>query len=305
MVMAAKKLALALTASVGTLVAVTSPAAAALSAANFAYTLEPGATLAVNAPGLLAGSTDTDGGTLTISQFPTSFPNHGNLTINSDGSFTFTADQNYVGPDSAVYQVCDSNTFNCVEGSISFTITAPVPTAANQSYTVAPGKTLSLPGLTLMKGSTVPNGDVLAAQEVGFNLNVDINSQGGFNYTSEATYVGRDSFSYELCDQLTGLCSTAAVVNVTVGIAPAIRIPSVIRLHAQRKVRRFFALVGKPTPGVAIRGRVPPGLRLVRHEGAVELIGRPTRAARATVHLRLRSSLFPASLRSVRIVVTK
>lgn len=284
-----------------------SPASASVSAQHFSYTLEPGATLIVNAPGLTAGGTDTDGGTLTVSPFPLSEPNHGDLAINSDGSFTFTANQGYVGPDSAVYQVCDSiNSFDCAEGTISFDITAPVPTAMNQRYTVAPGSTLSLPGLTLMKGSTAPNDDSLSAQETGLNLNVNVTSQGGFDYSPDPEFVGNDSFSFELCDELTGLCSTAADVSITVGIAPAARIPRTIRLREHQSVKRIFPLVGKPTPHWYATGHLPPGLRLVRHgASAVELIGSPTHAARSTLKMKLTSTIFPSAERSFSVVVSK
>jgi VCBS repeat-containing protein len=373
-----------------------SPASAAITVRNFSYTVAPGATLSVSAPGLLAGATDTDGGTLTAQGF--GFGNHGGATINSDGSFEYKADQAFVGSDSFTYQACDSMTFNCVEGQVSvtimaayptaqsqsytvapgatlsrpagslmigstvpagdgltasevgfdlnttvnsdgsfsysadkgsvggdsftyqlcdtstglcsttatvhLTITAPAPTAAKHKYTIAPGSTLSVPAMTLMKGSTAPHGDGLSAQEVGYNLDTEVNSQGGFDYTPFSDFVGYDSFSYELCDQSTGLCSTAAVASITVGIAPSATIPRVIRLRVGQMTNRIFKLGGKPTPKWSRTGRLPRGVRLVAHgAGKLELLGDPLRAARFSIRLRLKSSIFPAASKSVTILV--
>jgi hypothetical protein len=265
----------------------------------------PGATLIVNAPGLLSGATDTDGGTLTASA-GLGFANHGSPEINSDGSFTFKADQGFVGVDSFTFEACDSMTFNCVTGTVGLTITASVPTAVSQSYTIAPGATLSLPAFTLMKGSTEPGGDSLTAQEVGYDEkgSVTIQQDGGFDYSPPFDFAGNDSFSFELCDSLTGLCSTAAVVNVTVGTAPSASIPRTIRLVAGKPIKRRYALVGAPMPTWSYTGKLPTGLRLVKSGSAhSELVGDPTRRGKQVIHLNLSSTIFPSATDGITIDV--
>lgn len=62
-------------------------------------------TLVVDAPGLLANDVDPDGEALTA--FLDRGPAHGTLILNADGSFEFTPETGYSGPDSFTYWVED------------------------------------------------------------------------------------------------------------------------------------------------------------------------------------------------------
>src|SRR5207247_4119985 len=66
-------------------------------AANESYTTAEEARLTVAAPGVLANDTDVDGDALTAAL--ASGPAHGTLTLNSNGSFTYTPAAAYNGPD--------------------------------------------------------------------------------------------------------------------------------------------------------------------------------------------------------------
>ena len=59
------------------------------------------------APGVLANDTDVDGDTLTVNAASTVNPSHGALTLNSDGSFTYTPNTGYSGSDSFSYKASD------------------------------------------------------------------------------------------------------------------------------------------------------------------------------------------------------
>ncbi len=63
--------------------------------------------MVTTATGVLLNDSDADGGTLLVTEAPVSDPAHGSLTLNSDGSFTYTPFASYVGPDSFVYDVTD------------------------------------------------------------------------------------------------------------------------------------------------------------------------------------------------------
>jgi subtilisin-like proprotein convertase family protein len=64
------------------------------------YSVNQGAVLNVNAPGVLGN--DTGGGSLTA--VLETGPQHGTLTLGADGSFIYTPDSSYSGPDSFTYR---------------------------------------------------------------------------------------------------------------------------------------------------------------------------------------------------------
>jgi VCBS repeat-containing protein len=68
--------------------------------------------LVVPGPGVLGNDADVDGNLLTA--ILVAGPSHGSLALNADGSFTYTPDLNYNGPDSFTYKAndgtADSNT---------------------------------------------------------------------------------------------------------------------------------------------------------------------------------------------------
>ncbi|WP_045226459.1 cadherin-like domain-containing protein [Methyloterricola oryzae] len=69
------------------------------------YTTSQNTPLTVTAPGLLGNDRDPESGALTA--VAVTQPVHGSLTLNSNGSFTYTPSNNYNGPDSFTYQAND------------------------------------------------------------------------------------------------------------------------------------------------------------------------------------------------------
>ena len=65
------------------------------------------ATLGVN--DLLQNDLDVDGDTLRVTTTPVSGPSHGQVTINTNGTFTYRPDANFSGTDSFTYEVIDGN----------------------------------------------------------------------------------------------------------------------------------------------------------------------------------------------------
>lgn len=59
---------------------------------------------------VLENDLDMEGDTQSVNTTPSLEPNHGTLTLNADGSFTYNADAGYVGTDQFTYEVCDSGT---------------------------------------------------------------------------------------------------------------------------------------------------------------------------------------------------
>jgi VCBS repeat-containing protein len=69
------------------------------------YMLDEDTTLTIAAPGLLANDVDVDSSNLTVVKVTN--PLRGTLTLNANGSFTYTPRANYHGPDGFLYRVTD------------------------------------------------------------------------------------------------------------------------------------------------------------------------------------------------------
>jgi VCBS repeat-containing protein len=98
-------------------------------AAADAYTTAEDTVLTVNTPGVLGNDSDPDGNTL--SAVLGSGPSHGTLTLNANGSFTYTPAADYHGSDSFTYRAGDGSlTSNPVTVTLTVSATNDPPTVA-------------------------------------------------------------------------------------------------------------------------------------------------------------------------------
>ena len=88
--------------------------------------------LIIAAPGVLANDTDVESDPLTATKLTD--PAHGTLTLNPDGSFTYTPDANYGGADSFTYTV-DDGQGGTATATVNLTVT---PVADAPTLTTAP-----------------------------------------------------------------------------------------------------------------------------------------------------------------------
>jgi VCBS repeat-containing protein len=184
-------------------------------AANDSYTTAEDTALTVTAPGVLSNDTDADGDTLTAVKVTN--PSHGTVTLNSNGSFTYTPAANYNGSDSFTYKAndtkADSNT-----ATVTITITAvnDAPVAANDTYSTTKNTTLNVAAPGVLSNDTDADGDALTAVKVAnpSHGTVTLNSNGSFTYVPTANYTGTDSFTYKANDSK--LDSNVATVTITI-----------------------------------------------------------------------------------------
>ncbi len=138
-------------------------------------------------------------------------PQHGNLTLNINGTFTYTPIGNYTGNDTFTYNACNSR---------SESNTANVTITINHHVElIAKNETLNLTmnqNLTHVLNSTNPNN-----REIMFKLlnttehgNLTLNSNGTFTYIPETNYTGTDSFTFFTTDGL--LNSSIAKLNIKI-----------------------------------------------------------------------------------------
>ena len=88
-------------------------------AANDAYPVNEDTPLTVPAPGVLGNDSDPDGNPITAVKV--SDPTHGTVTLNADGSFTYTPAPNYIGPDAFTYHASDG-TLTSATATVSITV---------------------------------------------------------------------------------------------------------------------------------------------------------------------------------------
>src|SRR4029453_10498048 len=91
----------------------------------------------------LANDTDVDNNfgksdvaTLTVLAGSVTQPSHGTVTVNADGSFTYTPAAGFGGDDSFTYKAHSSLGPDSASATVSIHVAAP-PTATNDSFTTA------------------------------------------------------------------------------------------------------------------------------------------------------------------------
>jgi len=106
-------------------------------AANDAYAVNEDTPLTVPAPGVLGNDSDPDGKPITAVKVGD--PAHGTVTLNADGSFTYTPAANYNGPDAFTYHASDG-TLTSATATVSITVN---PVNDPPSFTAGPDQTVS------------------------------------------------------------------------------------------------------------------------------------------------------------------
>jgi VCBS repeat-containing protein len=178
------------------------------------YSVNEDETLTVDlAGGVLVNDTDADGDPLTVSLV--SGPANGTLTLNADGSFSYTPTENYNGSDSFTYSVTDGTLTS--EATVTITVNPinDAPVAAADEYSVEAGQTLDVAAAGVLTNDTDIDGDPLSSILVSgpANGSLTLNADGSFSYTPNAGFSGSDSFVYKAND---GSLESEATVTIAV-----------------------------------------------------------------------------------------
>jgi VCBS repeat-containing protein len=186
-------------------------------AVDDAYTMDQDAVLNIAAPGVLANDTDANGDPLTAALVTTT--TNGSLTLNADGSFTYTPSVGFSGTDSFTYQANDG-TNDSLAATVTITVNPLVintpPTAVDDSYSTDEDTVLNVPAAGVLDND-VDDGLIapLTASLVTATANgtLVLNADGSFSYTPNLDYNGPDSFTYLAND---GEFDSIATVDITV-----------------------------------------------------------------------------------------
>ena len=162
----------------------------------------------------------------TIPTAPPPTPTNGTVTLNADGSFTFTHDGSD-GDGSFTYKVKDAggNISNTATVTIDTPFNAP-PVANPNGYVVDAGGTLTVPAPGVLGNDTdaedgVPGTAVLVAAPAHNDGTFTLNANGSFTYTHDGSAGTSDSFTYRAEDSL-GKPSNVAKVTITITMTSAV-----------------------------------------------------------------------------------
>ena len=207
-------------------------------AAPDSYSTNENTALFISAPGVLANDADTVEGSPLTAQLVSS-PVHGHLTLNANGSFSYTPDADYNGPDAFSYKASDGHdTSNTVTVTLTVNPADDAPVATNQSATTAEDTAIVLSlsasdvdsaSLTFSVSSGPAHGTLgPVSAPTCMPLGTGSTCAATVTYTPTANYNGSDSFSFRANDGIVASNAATASVTVTpVNDAPAANAQSV------------------------------------------------------------------------------
>ena len=183
-------------------------------ATNDLYAATEDTLLIVNAPGVLANDFDADTNALTAGLL--SNPASGNITLNGNGSFTYTPNTNFYGLDHFTYRANDGAADS---GAATVTINVAsvndAPLAVNDSATTSQNTPVVIS--VLANDSDVDGGTLaITSFTPGTNGSVSSNGNGTLTYTPGFNFTGSDSFGYTITDGQGGTNSATVSLTVTV-----------------------------------------------------------------------------------------
>jgi VCBS repeat-containing protein len=202
----------------------TTPADAPPVATDDSYSIAEYRTLSISAPGVLGNDSDPNGDPLSAALI--NAPAHGQLTFNTNGSFTYTPATGYTGADSFTYMATDGQADSNI-ATVSLTVTPNHPPVAkdNGPYSIHWSKPLTIAAPGVLADDTDPDGDPLTAVLVNRPTHGDVilNQDGSFTYTPRGLYNGPDKFTYAASDGHSGIVPISeATVSVVLTDNPPV-----------------------------------------------------------------------------------
>ncbi|MEL7626572.1 MAG: Ig-like domain-containing protein [Anaerolineaceae bacterium] len=223
-------------------------------AVDDSYTTAFETALTVTAPGVLTNDTDADGDSLTSSIVRA--PSNGTVTLNADGSFTYTPITGFSGVDTFTYKVSDG-TFDSNVATVSITVlpwanTAPV--AVDDTYETDQNVQLVVPAPGVLANDSDIDGDTLTTTLLNSvsNGTLELFENGSFTYSPNTDFCGTDSFVYTLVSypkiNADGWTDTATV-TITVYCDPIISSTDIGGPYFVGTLQEFNVRLQNPAPG--------------------------------------------------------
>lgn len=178
------------------------------------FSTPAGASLTVNAPGVLANDSDPNGDALSAQLLES--VGHGSLTLSAAGAFTYTPTSGFVGTDQFTYRVvAGGQTSASTRVVIYVERRNEAPVAANDAYSVPADETLEVPAPGVLTNDSDRDGDALQAvlEVPPTQGDVRLQPDGSLSYVPFGE-PGVDQFRYSATDG--AATSAEATVSVTI-----------------------------------------------------------------------------------------
>jgi hypothetical protein len=183
---------------------------------------------------LLSNDSDPDGDNLIINTTPIADPENGTVTINGDGTYTYTPDSGFIGQDEFVYEVCDDGIPSLCDSAIVVIDVLPDGGGnSDENNTFAHDDAAVTNQDTPVSGNVSandfdPEGDNQTVNTTPVsgpsNGMVVLSSDGSFTYTPDPGFSGNDFFTYETCDDGTPQACDVATVSIAVMACPKVSV---------------------------------------------------------------------------------
>ncbi len=166
---------------------------------------------------------DPDGDNISVTLL--SGPPNGNVTLNPNGTYTYTPDPGFAGEDVFTYVLCDDGAPQlCDTAEVSIEV-VPISTG-NEPPVAQDDNAITYVDVpvsgNVLTNDADPDGDNIILNLTPLsgpdNGTVTLLGDGTFNYTPDLGFEGVDVFTYSICDdQIPSLCDTA---TVTITVLP-------------------------------------------------------------------------------------
>jgi|GEM_PF-866290 len=166
-------------------------------------------TVSVTSGGSLSGTmAGNDSGTgLTYGTTPVDGPDNGTITVNSDGTFTYTPNPGYTGADTVIVSACDASVPPLCSADTIFISVTNGPVVLNENVSGTGGNPVNGNVLTNDMPSGVTAGTVIDNTNNGTTV---LNStDGSFSYTPNPGFSGYDTLIVNVC--FGGVCQPDTV----------------------------------------------------------------------------------------------
>jgi hypothetical protein len=162
------------------------------------------------ASGVLANDSGSD-----LTAAKVTGPSHGTLTLNSDGSFTYTPTVGYVGSDTFTYTATDQYGRTSTPATVTVTVAlpaAPTAVADNVSTPVSTTLTVAAAGVLANDSGT---GITVTSNTQPTHGTVTVNANGSLTLAPTPGYSGPDSFQYTIADSFARTSTATVTVTIT------------------------------------------------------------------------------------------